>query len=579
MKRARPTIVRGSLCALGVALLLPSHAAAQPTASPAPAAASAVELELARSRALRAPSDAEGHAAVEIYLNGLGRELGLGDAEQVERAARAVDGMVALHCSGADAPSISFCPKLPTAACRLANRAADLRMAAAIRSNEASANLAAAEAYRALFVRARAATPPPNGRGENDCAPLDQTLLNAATAYRRAGRRAAAIGMLREIDSSAPYARLRPTTFAMLGQMYFDIGMFDLAADSFEHLSTEAPNDVQALDGLENAIRLRMALGDAPRAARNLDRFHKLYGSSRVLPTAELTLWLAERVTESEQRGNEPMPSAEISALVERAVDLATHTNDPGLMLRSHTLAARRLLGHDAAAARRHAEAVVQLAHAGALARLAQQAQSSGGFGALGRVLTAVGEAQFLLATMKARSQSAQAVPTLPRQRTRAAIAAFLKTRLDPWIERRRAKLESTEQSYRPIVELEPVPPPRWVVAASGEIALGWIGLQQEIAAVASDLAATGDRELAQALRQSTEPVTVRAKAAARSYLGLRAKLQVTTEHGPQIERWLAQTFPRELPPIEELVPVPHWTPRELRSEPILEQPPPQPAP
>jgi hypothetical protein len=111
------------------------------------------------------------------------------------------------------------------------------------------------------------------------------------------------------------------------------------------------------------------------------------------------------------------------------------------------------------------------------------------------------------------------------------------------------------------------------VVAASGEIALGWIGLHQQIAARASHIDALGERDLAQDLRQSTDPVTARAKAGAQSYLGLRVKLQVTTDHGPRIERWLARTFPREQPPFEELVPSPHWIPSELRPQAILEQP------
>ena len=460
-------------------------------------------------------------------------------------------------------PGAAANPTPPSAAaldCRLAYLEANRLFEVARQSNDVAAFRAAGDAYAALARRAQATSAAPAGT----CGPLDEILLSGAAAYGHAGQLPAGIALLKQAVGIRPPTRLTGTAWTELAHAWLALAFFPEAAEAFERLAEIAPTDSAAPDGLENATLLRLALGDRARAMRNADRFEKNYGTLQLGESAKLALAVAEAASEAEQRGELELSATELTKLVDHAVDLSQRARDVALQLRAHAVAARRLAGKDDAAARRHAEAIVQFANSGALAALAGAPPGGGGLPSLGRALTAVGEAYFLLARMADRARKLPPAPKLPRGASHAAIGAWLQNKVAPWVDQREAALNARDQHVRPIADIQPAPPPRWVVASVGEFVVGWIELHNEIDSLAAQVAAAGDREHAHALRTSARFVTERARFAALAYLELRAKLQTTSEHGSEIEAWLGRTFPREHPLLEELAPEAHWASREL---------------
>ena len=43
-----------------------------------------------------------------------------------------------------------------------------------------------------------------------------------------------------------------------------------------------------------------------------------------------------------------------------------------------------------------------------------------------------------------------------------------------PWVQKKRAAIEEVDSEYQKITELQPVPPPRWVIAAGSRAGLMW---------------------------------------------------------------------------------------------------------
>lgn len=87
----------------------------------------------------------------------------------------------------------------------------------------------------------------------------------------------------------------------------------------------------------------------------------------------------------------------------------------------------------------------------------------------LAQALEAVGEALFFRAEQQRRVADGLAPVALRGARTQEVVSRYIKSQVVPWFERRRAAIRQTEEAYRAILELRPLPPPRWVVAAAAQ--------------------------------------------------------------------------------------------------------------
>lgn len=138
-------------------------------------------------------------------------------------------------------------------------------------------------------------------------------------------------------------------------------------------------------------------------------------------------------------------------------------------------------LGRDDAAERAYRRVVDLYAeHANALG--AEAALGDAGLRQLGVALVVVGEARFFQAE-RLRS-GASAPPSPDGVRTRADTQRYLNDAFRGWLVTRKRTLEEAEQAYKKVLELEPVPPPRWVVASAHQVGAMWAELAEAIRAV-----------------------------------------------------------------------------------------------
>jgi tetratricopeptide (TPR) repeat protein len=101
---------------------------------------------------------------------------------------------------------------------------------------------------------------------------------------------------------------------------------------------------------------------------------------------------------------------------------------------------------------------------------MSSSADETEGLRRLGLALTALGEAYFFEAGQKRQKALALKPPPFTGKASDEAIRQHVLTDVAAWIKKRRALDEEAEQAYRKVIEIRPVPPPRWVIASAAEV-------------------------------------------------------------------------------------------------------------
>lgn len=146
----------------------------------------------------------------------------------------------------------------------------------------------------------------------------------------------------------------------------------------------------------------------------------------------------------------------------------------------------------------------------------------------LGQALTVVGEALFFDATQRRRQALALRPPVLLGAASDPAIRDHLAQRVLPWVQKRRSLGAEAEAAYRKILDLQPVPPPRWVIAAASEVGTMIEALPRDLEKLPVPPSIRRDAALSSAyrnaLRDALAPELERAKAAYRMCKNLAEK-------------------------------------------------------
>lgn len=168
----------------------------------------------------------------------------------------------------------------------------------------------------------------------------------------------------------------------------------------------------------------------------------------------------------------------------------------------------------------------------------------------LAQALEAVGEALFFRAEQKRRVADGLAPVALRGARTQEAVSRYMKSQVVPWFERRRAAIGQTEEAYRAILELRPLPPPRWVVAAAAQrgVMLEAFAAALERLPVPNEI--RQNPELLSMYRQALDdvlaPQRAAAQAAYRACAELAQKFAIESEYGRRCsEKVTAPARPR----------------------------------
>lgn len=177
----------------------------------------------------------------------------------------------------------------------------------------------------------------------------------------------------------------------------------------------------------------------------------------------------------------------------------------------------------------------------------------------LGKALNAVGEAIFFAAEEK-RKADVETIkfPAYKGAGTKDDVLKHVQTKVKAWLEKKRPAIEKVEADYKKIVELQPEPPPKWVIAAGSRVGLMWGGFVDEFRAAPIPEAWKKDGSIRNTyfsnLDQASEPIKVqRAKPALVTCLSYSVKYQYFDGFWRDCEVWLAKNYKSEYRVVDEI--------------------------
>jgi len=149
------------------------------------------------------------------------------------------------------------------------------------------------------------------------------------------------------------------------------------------------------------------------------------------------------------------------------------------------------------------------------------------------------------------------------------SITFFLST-LMPWVQKKRTAIEDVDADYQKITELQPVPPPRWVIAAASRAGLMWGNFVDDFRKAPYPkewdkkgfVPGTGDTlswsevkaNYLEHLDEASEPIKRdKAKPALKRCLDDSVKYQYFDEFSRDCEKWLAKNYKTEYHIVDEL--------------------------
>jgi hypothetical protein len=385
----------------------------------------------------------------------------------------------------------------------------------------------------------------------------DEIGYSAVQAFVAARDRVAAITMGgRLVDHDAVTgrgSRIAHKVKYLIADSYQAMGGYERAADWYETYALEDPRADRAPDALQDAVLLRLGLGQTDRAEADVHAYARAYGATRRAETAAVAYALAARHVDRDAWDTARVVLGWAMGVIDRG--------SPDVTVAGHALYGRVLARagmKDRATAEyqksrdtwRDPEAMTL-----AIDRAWPNEADGQRLRRLATALTAVGEAWFVAAEGKRADVSAIRLPAAAAGTTPAT---FVIGGVEPWIRRRRAAIASAESEYLKILELRPVPPPRWVVAAGAATAAMWIELADDLAR--GPAAWRADKKTFAAYEAATRALRAEiegrdARPAAMKCIDLATKYAIVDERLGTCSAWLARRYPREHWRVDELLP------------------------
>ncbi len=148
---------------------------------------------------------------------------------------------------------------------------------------------------------------------------------------------------------------------------------------------------------------------------------------------------------------------------------------------------------------------------------------------------------------------------------------------------RKRPAIEEAEREYRKVLDLQPSPPPRWVIASGARVGQMWGKFVAEFRAAPipkewrqNGPSPYGDLPWEEirsayigAIDEKSEPFRQRAKVAYQGCLEVSSKYQYFDEHSRACELWLSRNYGAEFHAVDELRGSPSWIGVRLEGSPV----------
>lgn len=399
-----------------------------------------------------------------------------------------------------------------------------------------------------------------------DCSRHGETLFNAAHAFQAAGDRNKAIAARMTLIDPKYHlegSEIGKKTLFLLAGDYQDLTEYARSAEFAESAVKVSPNSAAAPDTLMNATLLRLALGDMDQAVKNAEMYDKLFGARK--PAEALKVWLGIAATRIEKG-----EFKEAKAILGRVIERMDRQGEPRERFLSHAFLGRTLAKLDdmKGAEKEYAHVRALWSNSQMQTNLLSEANTNPRN--LGKVLEVVGEALFFFAEQKRKEVDAIQYPVYKGPATMDGIRKHINTKLVDWIKAKKPAIETAEREYRQILDLQPVPPPKWVVASASSVGKMWASFIAEFRAapIPDEWKKNGKVPLAPeatfedirkayyaALDEASEPQKQTAKQSFRMCVDYSVKFQYHDEYAQSCQVWLEKHYPKEFVHVDEIIP------------------------
>jgi tetratricopeptide (TPR) repeat protein len=430
-----------------------------------------------------------------------------------------------------------------------------------------------AEAYRELWMK-YCEGPLSNKEKPPQCGRADEIVYNMAKAYQ-AGRLLAKSISARKILLDPKYglekSQLAQKAMYEIGGNYQAIAVYDAAAEWFERYAKDTSYKGESADqALSDAVVLRLGLGQEDEAITDAANFNRYYGARKPTQAAQIAFAVAAHYGEKKDWDSVIKRLGGGMGVIDKQATL-------DVRVQAHTLLARAYLN-----TKRGTNAAAEYGKvAGAWKDPDKAVNEIKGIKdepdesktrRLGRALEAVGEALFFFAEEKKNKVDAVKFPEYKGKGSKEEVLKHINVKVKDWIGKKRPLIESATAEYKKIVDLQPVPPPRWVIAAGSRVGQMWGGFVKEFRAAPIPDTIKKDYELRTAyygaLDDASEPQKQTARGAFETCLGYSVKYQYFDDFSRRCEEWLAENYKTEYHLIDEF----RGSPNRVNS-PMMEQP------
>ncbi len=391
----------------------------------------------------------------------------------------------------------------------------------------------------------------------------DEIAYNAARAFQAARLVAKAITVRRELlaydDKQGNKSSLAKKATYEIGGNYQAIAVYDLAADWFERYAKADPKAPDADKALSDAVILRLGLGQEDQAIADAATFTKNYGGAKPAQTASIAFAIGAHYAEKEEWDKAQKALTGSMGVISKAapdVQVQAHATLGRVYMKGSKAGANLAKGEYAKVRGLWSDA----AKAEAAIRAAYPTEDDGAKDRrLAKALNAVGEAFFFAAEERRQAEvDSLKFPVYTGPGDKAAVLKHIQTKVTDWYGKKKAAIEKVEPEYIKILELKPVPPPKWVIAAGSRAGLMWGDFVDDFRRAPIPAAWKTDAELrgvyTDALDGASEPFKVRnAKPALKKCLDLSVKHQYFDEFSRNCEVWLAKNYKSEYHVVDEL--------------------------
>jgi len=396
--------------------------------------------------------------------------------------------------------------------------------------------------------------PMSEGKGGKQCETAHEIVYNMARAYQ-AGRLLAKSIQARMILLNPKYGMqntaLGQKAVYEIGGNYQAIAVYDKAADFFEKYAEDTKYKGEFADqALSDAVVLRLGLGQEDKGLSAASAFQRNFGTRKPVQAAQIAFAIAAHYGDKgEWEDVRRALTGSSMGLIDRGAAL-------DVRLRAHALLGRAYINMKTKpSADGEYRKVVGL---WADPAKATKTIEDGGGGAreLGRALEAVGEALFHFANQKKEKVDAFKFPKYNGTKDKDGITKHIGTKVKDWYTKKKGMIAEVSLEYKKVVDLQPVPPPRWVIAAGSKVGEMWGTFVADFRSAPIPKEWEKDYEIRTAyygsLDEASEPFKVQAKGAYQVCLGYSVKYQYFDSYSRECEEWLAQNYKAEFHLIDE---------------------------